>query len=490
MTKPFDVAIIGGGINGCGCAADAALRGLSVVLCEKDDLASKTSSSSSKLIHGGLRYLEQFDFSLVKKALNERQIMLNIAPHIVHPLKFILPQDKHIRSHWMLRIGLFLYDNLSRKNQLTKSSYITRKQNPDYFKPLIPTLNQGFAYYDCTADDARLTITNAIQAKQHNAEILTHTEVTHADIIDNIWHLTVQTKNQKPSVIRAKTLINAAGPYVEGLNQLLNIPNKQALSLVKGSHIVLKSLYKGNFAYVLQHNDKRIVFTIPYLGHTLIGTTEIPITGSLDSLQISPAEIDYLLDTVAKYFNKKPKADQIITSWSGVRPLLSNPDKTAQTLTRDYCYHYSAIPAPCVTIYGGKITTYRLLASKVIDTLDVIFPNIKPSKTDITLLPGAPPDSKSIQDYHLTLHHAYPWLNKEMLNHYLQTYGSRAELILKGCSEIKDLGEHIMGPLYQREVEYLIKEEWATSADDILWRRTKLGLDFNQEARLKLNAFL
>ena len=270
MTTTYDVAIIGGGINGCGCAADAALRDLSVVLCEKGDLASQTSSSSSKLIHGGLRYLERFDFSLVRKALNERQKLLDLAPHLVHPLQFVLPQSKQLRSSWIVRIGLLIYDNLSHRNRLPKSTTVTRKKNPDFFKPLVSALKQAFTYYDCSTDDSRLTIANAIQAKQHGATILSYTEVIHAEIIDNLWHLTVQSNNQSPQKIKAKALINAAGPWVANVNQLLNIPNYHALSLVKGSHIVLPMLYEGNHAYVLQHPDNRIVFTIPYHGYTLV----------------------------------------------------------------------------------------------------------------------------------------------------------------------------------------------------------------------------
>ncbi len=486
MTKPYDIAIIGGGINGCGCAADAALRGLSVVLCEKGDLASQTSSSSSKLIHGGLRYLEQFDFTLVRKALNERQTLLDLAPHLVHPLQFVLPQSKRMRSSWIVRMGLFIYDNLSRLNRLPKSATVTRRKNPNLFKPLVPTLKQAFTYYDCSTDDSRLTISNAIQAKLHGADILSHTEVIHAEIVDNLWHLTVQPSNQAPRKIKAKALINATGPWVNSVNQFLNIPNHHALSLVKGSHIVLPALYEGSHAYVLQHPDNRIVFTIPYYGYTLVGTTDVPFTGLPDKLSISQAEIDYLLDLIALYFGKKPTQDSIITSWSGVRPLLSDPNKSAQTLTRDYLYHFSNQPAPYVTIYGGKITTYRLLAEKVIDQFRDIFPNLQRSNTNITPLPGA----IQFKDYARKARQTYPWLDETILNHYVHTYGTRADIILQDCRSIDDLGEYFTGVLYQREVDYLMKEEWATSVDDVLWRRTKLGLDFDDHARERLKKYL
>ena len=486
MTKPFDVAIIGGGVNGCGCAADAALRGLSVVLCEKQDLASQTSSSSSKLIHGGLRYLEQFDFNLVRKALNERQILLNIAPHLVHPLCFVIPQKNKQRPQWVLRLGLFLYDNLSRRNTLPKSEPLTRNRNPSYFNPLISSIQQGFKYYDCSTNDARLTITNALQARQHGASILTQTEVIHAEVIDSIWHLTVQTPHQAPRIIKARSLINAAGPWVESLNHLLNIPNAHTLSLVKGSHIVIEKLYEGDHAYVLQHDDKRIVFTIPYFGHTLVGTTDIPFAGEPNILTISDAEIDYLFDLIADYFGKMPIRKQIITSWSGVRSLLTSPNKNASTLSRDYLYHFSQKPAPCVTIYGGKITTYRILAEKVVEQLRTVFPKMAHSSTHKIALPG----SQSFNDYQHHVHQSYPWLDASILRHYLETYGSRTEHILYGCKIPNDLGIHFENTLYQREVDYLLKEEWATSVDDILWRRTKLGLDFSEEGRERLRQYI
>jgi glycerol-3-phosphate dehydrogenase len=488
--KPFDVAIIGGGINGCGAAADAAMRGLSVILCEKGDLASQTSSSSSKLIHGGLRYLDQFNFSLVRKALKERQTLLTIAPHLVRPLSFILPQGKNSRPLWVLRLGLFIYDHLSRSNRLLKSNVVKRGQKPDYFKPLLNSINQGVLYYDCRVDDARLTIVNALQAKAHGAKILTQTDVMHATIVDGIWHLTVQTENQDPYLIKAKSIINATGPWVESVNEVLNIPNKQKISLVKGSHLVLEKLYEGDHAYVLQHDDKRIVFTIPYFGQTLVGTTDIPWSGLPQQLTISTLETDYLLDLVASYFGKRPKLHQIITSFSGVRPLLFEPGKNASSLTRDYLYHYTAHPAPCITIYGGKITTYRILAKEVIDTLRPLFPLLPGSNSNITPLPGAMLGTQSIQDYGSNAQILYPWLPEAILNHYLQTYGTRTDIILKGCTHLDALGEHFGGVLYQREVDYLVNEEWATTVDDILWRRTKLGFNLSKEETTRLSQYV
>lgn len=485
-----DLVIIGGGINGCGCAADAALRGLSVVLIEKGDLASQTSSSSSKLIHGGLRYLEQYDFGLVKKALNERQILLQVAPHLVHPLQFILPHHTHSRSPLLLRLGLFLYDNLSRQNLLPMSQAINRKHNPDFFVPLKMPIQKGFSYYDCATDDARLTLANALQAKQHGASLITHAEVSSAKVVNGEWRVTYTCQNKLPQTLSAKTLINATGPWVQSLNQTLNIPNQHQLALVKGSHLILKKFYPGNHAYVLQHSDKRLVFTIPYFGHTLLGTTEIPCTTMPDSLHIEEEEIRYLLAIVSDYFKQPASTENIVTSFCGVRPLLAQSDKNPSALTRDYLYQFSLAPAPCVSIYGGKITTYRKLAKEVIDQLQVCFPDLKPSTTHQVPLPGAVIDDIPFQQFASHAVENYAWLDPQILHHYLHTYGTNTATILQHCQRIEDLGQAFTSTLYQREVDYLLEHEWAVSANDILWRRTKLGLTTTAAEQEKLNQYL
>jgi glycerol-3-phosphate dehydrogenase len=353
----YDVAIIGGGINGCGIAADAALRGLSVVLFEKDDLASKTSSASSKLIHGGLRYLEHYDFSLVKKALDERQILLNIAPHLVHPFPFVLPYLPEMRPSWLLRTGLFFYDNLSRKNSLPKSKLIKREPCFSFFSPLLNHYQKGFLFYDCTTDDARLTLANAQQAKKHGAHIHSNTEVCETNVIGDHWQLRVQTKSNQECFVNAKVIINAAGPWVESVNQLLAIPNPLKMTLVKGSHLLVHKLYEGNHAYFLQNQDERIIFIVPYHGYTMIGTTDMAFSGSPDEVKIASDEIDYLSKAVSSYFARPLKPENIIHSWSGIRPLIAANDEKLSTTSRDYVVHYSQTPAPAVTLYGGKITT-------------------------------------------------------------------------------------------------------------------------------------
>ena len=490
MDPVFDLVIIGGGINGCGCAADAALRGLSVLLVEQDDIASKTSSSSSKLIHGGLRYLEHLDFRLVKKALNERQMLLKLAPHLVHPLPIVLPHEKTMRPAWLLRAGLFLYDHLSRINKLPNSQFIRRKAHSPWFTPLVTQLNKGFLFYDCVTDDARLTITNALQAKEHGATIMTQTALIKAETCNNQWKLTLQTQSSRPFQVTAKTVINASGPWVEPVNQLLHIPLQHTMALVKGSHIVVHKLYEGNHAYLLQHDDHRVVFVVPYHGHTMIGTTDLPLTGKLDDISIENTEIEYLFALIKRFFNKQLQLSDIINTWSGVRPLLSAIGKNPAALSRDYTYHYAAYPAPSVTLYGGKITTYRQLANEAIHSLRAVFPSMPDSSTHNTPLPGAMLDLMPFSEYQRHAREKYYWLDTAILERYLESYGTRTEQLIGQCCSDADLGYYFGDTLYQVEVDYLLKNEWATTCDDILWRRTKLGLRMDAEILISLTNYI
>lgn len=490
MEQVFDVAVIGGGINGCGTAADAAMRGLSVVLLEKDDLASKTSSSSSKLIHGGLRYLEHYDFALVKKALDERQRLLYLAPHLVHSIPFVLPYHRGMRPTWLLRAGLFLYDNLSRKNQLPRSQFIRRKEQSLFFSPLAEHVDKGFIFYDCGTDDVRLTIANAIQAREYGASIRPRTELTHAIVKNNQWHLTVKTQSDQQEIIKAKSIINATGPWVESLNQLLQIPSTFKLSLVKGSHLVVHNLYEGNHAYLLQHDDKRIIFIVPYHGCTMIGTTDVAFNGSLDTVNISFEEIDYLCNLVNRYFKWSIHKKDIIDTWSGVRPLLASEGEELKSLSRDYTYSYTNTPAPAVTIYGGKITTYRQLALEAVNELRCIFPYLKNSQTDAIPLPGSTISNMSYKEYLPYAREKYFWLDDAIKERYLGSYGTRTELLLAACTKMSDLGHDFGNGLYQVEVDYLQREEWAYHHEDILWRRTKLGLNFDPINKQALDSYL
>lgn len=486
MNQVIDVAVIGGGINGCGIAADAAMRGLSVVLLEKDDLAGKTSSSSTKLIHGGLRYLEQYHVSMVKKSLTERQILLDMAPHLVFPRPFVLPCLDSSRPDWLVRAGLFLYDHLNRNNKLPGSKTLRRSTNPECFSPLTDRINKGFLYYDACTDDARLTICNALQAKAHGARILTQTELLTAKESNGIWQLDFRDQSGRHATLQAKALVNATGPWVESTSQQIGISCQHKLSLVKGSHIVVPRLYEGQQAYLLQHEDKRVVFVVPWEGYSMIGTTDILLTGTDTDVEISAAETDYLLNLVARYFRQSISVENIVTSWSGIRPLLAGNDDTPQTLSRDYVYQYSNTPAPAVTIYGGKLTTYRQLARDAVDELRAVFPDLSASATSTTPLPGAVFGDMSWKDYCVYAKNRYRWLDNNLLSRWLHSYGTRTEVLLQDCGSMSQLGQDFGHGLSQREVDFLLAEEWATCSDDILWRRTRLGLDFSVEMNQKL----
>lgn len=486
----FDVVIIGGGINGAGCAADAALRGLSVLLCEQHDLASKTSSSSTKLIHGGLRYLEQFHFKLVKKSLDERETLSRIAPHLIRPLPIFIPHQSTMRPAWFVRIGLFIYDHLSRINSLPHSLLFKRYQKSPYFTPLENTVKNGFLYYDCKTDDARLTVVNALQAKRHGAEIMTQTALIKALAINKRWHLTLQTASGEVIEVTAKSVINAAGPWVSNVNQLLHLQDMHALSLVKGSHMVVHKLYEGEHAYLLQHEDQRVIFVIPYHGYTLIGTTEVPFEGGLDDISMGTSEIDYLQAIIHRYFNQRLSPKDIITTWSGVRPLISAKTKKNSALSREYACHFSNESAPAVSIYGGKITTYRQLAIEAIDQLTAVFENLPASTTATTALPGATFGKMSFTQYQRYAREKYHWLNDATLGRYLSLYGTITENILVNCESTHHLGVCFAETLYQVEVDYLLQQEWVSCVDDILWRRTKLGLKLEAEAQIILSDYI
>ena len=486
--QTFDLVIIGGGINGASCAADAAVRGLSVLLCEQDDLASKTSSSSSQLIHGGLRYLESYDFSLVKKSLDEQQILMSIAPHAVHKLPLILPHTKKHRSMWLLRIGLFIYDHLSRINTLPNSKVISRKMHAKYFEFLKTHLTRGFLFYDCTADDARLTILNALQAKKHGAQIHNYTKLTHAVVENNHWILTLKPQHAPEFKIKSCALLNASGPWLAQLSTIINQPLKYALRLVKGSHIVIPKIYNGDHAYVLQHNDQRIIFVMPFHGFTMIGTTEIAYTDALEKIHITPDEIEYLCNIVNEYFKRAIHPSDIIHTWSGVRPLVDKIDQNSRKLSREHAIDFTKVPAPLLTLYGGKITTHRQVGISAIDHLRSIFPHLKNSQT--INMPGATCGSLNLEEYKKVAKNNYAWLPKGVLQHYLDVYGTLTEKILENCHNIADLGECFSPLLYQREIDYLIQEEWAKTTDDILWRRTKLGLTLDVDAKNKLAKFM
>lgn len=481
MQQVCDLFIIGGGINGVAIAADAAGRGLSVTLCEKHDLASGTSSASTKLIHGGLRYLELYEFNLVRKALREREILLKRAPFLIKPLEFILPHEKHLRPAWLIRSGLFLYNHLVKRRSLRGAKSIQLQKDPRG-QALLSRFKQGFSYYDGFTDDARLVILNALSAKSNDATILTRTEFISAEREDDRWKIQLKNRITQQIFYRyAKALINAAGPWINQIG-LTNFDIK----LVKGSHIVVPKLYNGNFAYILQREDERVVFAIPYQENfTLIGTTDVLFSGDLDEVDITPEESRYLLDTVNRYFKKQTHEHDIKWSYAGVRCLQNEADESPSKITRDYKLEIETADdkLPLLTVIGGKITTHRLLAEDVLTKLKPFFREIGPSWTATHVLPGA---EFSYENFKAT----YSWLPTHLADRYANNYGSLAYLLLGNASSLSDLGDYFSNELYEKEINYLITYEWAKTHEDILWRRTKLGLFFSEEDTNTLKNYL
>lgn len=493
----YDLVIIGGGINGAGIAADAAGRGLRVLLCEQGDLANATSSKSSKLIHGGLRYLEYYQFRLVKEALHEREILLKKAPHIIHPLQFILPHNKELKPAWMLRLGLFLYDHLSKRQQLPNSHRI-QLQNHSAGHILQKTFSQGFSYYDCWVDDARLVVLNAMQAKQFGATILTRTRCIAAKNAGKAWQVTLEEIHSHTQIpVYAKALVNATGPWADRTTQqILGLNLKPHIIGIKGSHIVVPKLYPENYAFICTNSDGRVIFIIPYLqAFSLIGTTEIASNEDPNAAQISPEEIKYLCAAVNRYLQQPISSHDIIWSFSGIRPLYHASDDTkpiATSISRDYHLELSIVEnnLPLLTIFGGKITTYRKLAEHALDKLTPFFPRMNLPWTAHIPLPGGSIPNYDMSAFYSAFCLQYPWLSKSLALRYVQNYGSLAEKFLQQAKSIDDLGKDFGSGLYQSEVDYLIQQEWAQTAEDILWRRTKLGLFLSDHHAASLAQYL
>ncbi|MDN4545790.1 glycerol-3-phosphate dehydrogenase [Pseudomonas sp. C32] len=489
LSEVYDIAVIGGGINGVGIAADAAGRGLSVFLCEKDDLASHTSSASSKLIHGGLRYLEHYEFRLVREALAEREVLLAKAPHIVKQMRFVLPHRPHLRPAWMIRAGLFLYDNLGKREQLQGSKSL--KFGPD--SALKSEITKGFEYSDCWVDDARLVVLNAMAAREKGAHVHTQTRCVSARRVKGLWHLHLERADGSLFSIRAKALVNAAGPWVaKFIRDDLKMESPYGIRLIQGSHLIVPKLYEGEHAHILQNEDQRIVFTIPYLNHfTLIGTTDREYTGDPAKVAITDGETDYLLNVVNAHFKKQIGRDDILHSYSGVRPLCNDESDNPSAVTRDYTLALSGAgeEAPLLSVFGGKLTTYRKLAESALAQLAPYFKHIQPSWTASATLPGGE-DMTTPQALSSRIRDQFDWVPSEIARRWATTYGSRTWRMLEGVESLRDLGEHIGSGLYTREVDYLCSEEWATTAHDILWRRSKLGLFTTAEEQEKLKDYL
>nr|WP_243434187.1 glycerol-3-phosphate dehydrogenase [Pseudomonas sp. 43(2021)] len=471
----YDLAVIGGGINGVGIAADAAGRGLKVFLCEKDDLAQHTSSASSKLIHGGLRYLEHYEFRLVREALAEREVLLAKAPHIVKPMRFVLPHRPHLRPAWMIRAGLFLYDHLGKRKRLGASRSL--RFGAGY--PLKPEITRGFEYADCAVDDARLVILNAMAARENGAHIRTRTRCLRAERSEGVWQVELQHADGSLQTIRARALVNAAGPWVASfIKDDLKLDAPYGIRLIQGSHLIVPRLYEGEHAYILQNEDQRIVFCIPYLDRfTLIGTTDREYTGDPAKVAITDQETDYLLKVVNAHFNHQLGRSDILHTYSGVRPLCNDESDNPSAVTRDYTLALSAGEgqAPLLSVFGGKLTTYRKLAESAMAELKPHFPQMRGSWTASSPLPGGE-RMTTVQALVDAVLARCGWLPVDIAKRWALTYGSRVWQLLEGVQGPQDLGQSIGGGLFAHEVDYLMREEWAMSADDILWRRTKLGL--------------
>lgn len=472
----YDIAIIGGGINGTGIARDAAGRGLRVILFEQHDLAAHTSSASTKLIHGGLRYLEHLEFSLVRKALIEREVILRIAPHITWPLRFIVPHDPSMRPAWMMRAGLFLYDHLAKREQLPDSETVNLREHPGGV-PLKHTYQTGFIYSDGWVDDARLVVLNALDAHEHGARICTYTQVTSAQRQDNHWELETSTTG----TVRARAVVNAAGPWAgQLLTHLFQAPSTHSLRLVKGSHIVVPKLFHHPYAYLFQNSDGRIIFAIPYeQNFTLIGTTDVDYDADPANAQADADEITYLCDMASHYFQRRVTPSGVVHSYSGIRALVEDEAHDPAHTTRDYLLEINSQDtqtAPLLSVLGGKITTYRRLAEEVMTRLAPYIGNISDAWTHAQPLPGG---EKPELDADLR----WPWLPPLLRERYARTYGTRMSAWLHQAQHLDDLGPEIAPHVYEAELRYTREVEFARSGEDFLWRRTKLGLHLNAEQK-------
>ncbi len=483
-----DVFIIGGGINGAAIAADAAGRGLSVTLCEQGDLASGTSSASSKLIHGGLRYLEHYEFSLVRHALLEREIALKRAPHLVRPLQFILPQTTTSRPAWLIRLGLFLYDHLTTGCSLPRSHSISFNDSP-HGKPLALTFKKGFSYYDCLTDDSRLVIENALLAAHHGASILPHTRFISAHRDNNHW--VIQCENISSKKIErheAHVLVNAAGAFVKEVHaDIKDSKTTFDIALSQGSHVIVPAVHKGDFAYVLQGTDNRVIFMIPWCtDFTLIGTTDKKTSNPASPLMSDTEEI-YLLEQVNHYLKKPLLKKDILFSFSGVRCLQLSDEKNLSAITRDYQL-LADKKNRLFTVIGGKLTTHRLLAEQLVSQWKSIFPTMGPAWTACAPFPGGDFQNEISLLEKIKIH--YPWLPKSLVTRYTKHYGARLFILLKDVAQLSDLGYAFSPDFYEKEVDFLIQHEWACTAEDILWRRTKEGLVISSENKEKLEMYM
>ncbi|MFQ5347327.1 MAG: glycerol-3-phosphate dehydrogenase [Rhodothalassiaceae bacterium] len=480
MAQDVDLFVIGGGVNGTAIARDAAGRGLSVMLCEKGDLAAATSSASTKLIHGGLRYLEYGEFRLVREALIEREVLLRAAPHIIRPLRLVLPRGRGARPAWMIRLGLFLYDHLGGRKLLPASRAVRLDRDPRG-AALADGIRRGFVFSDCRVDDARLVVLYAVDAAERGAVIRTRTTVEGAVRRGRSWRISIRDAAGRQETVTARALVNATGPWVSRVRDHIEGvgPRQAALRLVKGSHIVTRRLYEGDHAYILQNTDRRVVFAIPYEGaFTLIGTTDIPCDEPPEHPSVSAGEIDYLCRAVNRWLRRAIGPQDIVWSYAGVRPLYDDQAADASAVTRDYVLRIDATggAAPLLSVFGGKITTSRRLAEHGLDLLLRACGMTAPAWTATATLPGGDIAGADLDALIAVLRPQYPWLEGRVLRRLAHAYGTRVRHILGQARRRRDLGEDFGCGLSEAELDYLVSTEWARTAEDVLWRRSKLGL--------------
>ena len=488
----FDLIVIGGGVNGAGIARDAMGRGLSALLCEKDDLAQGTSSRSGKLVHGGLRYLEYYEFRLVREALIEREVLLRSAPHIIWPMRFVLPHSPEQRPAWMVRAGLFLYDHLGGRRILPPTRSLDLSTAPEG-EPIRKDFKRAFEYSDCWVDDARLVVLNAVDVRNRGGMVLTRTSLLSARRAGEDWRVDLRSgRDGRMLQTTGKILVNAAGPWVDDVLRRAGRNVENRVRLVKGSHIVTPKFWSGDQAYLLQHSDKRVIFVNPYEGDlALIGTTDIPFEGRAEDARIDQSEIEYLLSVVNRYFDNAPKLEEVIHSFSGVRPLFDDKATNPSAVTRDYVLDLEAPAgqAPLLSIFGGKITTYRRLAEHALEKLSPYFPQMTGPWTKNTPLPGGDIPDADFSLFLQELRRRRPWLPQEVARGYARRYGARVDSLLDGAKSIGDLGRLFGGTLYEREARFLAEEEWATDAEDVLERRTKHALHLTDGQRADFTAW-
>jgi glycerol-3-phosphate dehydrogenase len=474
-----DLLIVGGGINGVGIARDAAGRGLSVVLVERGDLGCATSSASSKLVHGGLRYLEQLELRLVAEALAEREVLLRAAPHLVRPLRFVMPWAPGLRPDWMIRAGLFLYDRMARRQTLPASSAIDLSG-----LGLKPEYRRGYSYSDCRVDDARLVIANASCAQEHGASIMPRTAFVTARRENAGWRAALRGSGGGLEV-RARVIVNAAGPWVLQVLEGAGVTAVAGIKLVQGSHIVVERLFEGDHAYILQNDDRRVVFACPYeREYTLVGTTDVALDAHIRSCKVTDAEIDYLCRAANRYFSRQVAPTDVKWSYCGVRALIDDGEANPSELSRDYRLRLDGErgEAPLLSVFGGKITTYRRLAERALARLTPFFPRMGPPWTQQAHLPGGELPAGTLDEYGAALSARYPQLPAELIAALVARHGSRAGRVLGDATTLPDLGTAFGGQLYAREIDYFVAHEWARCAEDVLWRRTKAGLHLTAEA--------